>query len=242
MTFGGALTNNATLDIGNPDLSASTTVKATTFTSSGTFVLQGNAGSGTTDKAAHLSGAATATVTGYFRVSGDALLEFGSGGITTIDSGGQLELDGSGSQILTNGGEGNALSGLDANHGTLMLRGGSDSGIGAGGATLTTTTAFTNYATTEIDAYGYGDGGSSATFGGALNNDGTLDIGNPNLSASTTVKATTFTSSGTFVLQGNAEAGPPTRRASSCPARRPRPSPGLSASAATLCSSSAAAG
>jgi hypothetical protein len=208
VTFGGALTNNATLDVGNANLSASTIVKATTFASNGTFVLQGNTSSGTTDKASLiLSGAATATVTGYFRVSGDALLEFGSGGITTIDSGGQLELDGSGAQILTNNGSANGLSGLDANHGTLMLRGGSASGLGAGGATLTTTTAFTNYATAEIDAYGNGDGGSSATFGGALNNDGALDIGNTGLSASTIVKATTFATDGAFVLQGNAASG-----------------------------------
>ena len=43
-------------------------------------------------------------MTGYQRVGGDATLEFGSGGITTVGSGGWLELDGSAAQILTNSG------------------------------------------------------------------------------------------------------------------------------------------
>ena len=156
VTFGGAFDNAGAAVIGNTDLGAngsggSTTVKATTLASSGSLILQGNAASGTTNKASLiLSGAAATDVTGYLRVSGDALLEFGSGGITTIDAGGQLELDGSGAQILTNNGAANALSGLAANHGTFMICGGSDSGVGAGGATVTTTTSFADDATAEI--------------------------------------------------------------------------------------------
>ena len=104
-TFGGTLANDGTLDIGNTNLSASTAVNATTFANTGTLDLQGNATSGTTDKASLVSsGAAAATSTGAVRISGDATLQFGSGGITSIGPGASLELDGSGAKILTSGG------------------------------------------------------------------------------------------------------------------------------------------
>ena len=206
-TFGGALTNDGTLDVGNTGLSASTTVKATTFATDGTFNLQGNAASGTTNEASLiLSGKAAATVTGYERVGGDATLEFGSGGITSIASKGWLELDGSGAQILTNGGAKSALAGLTENDGTFVLRG--DTNLGSGGATLTTTsTPFTNDGAAYIDSLYGGDGGSSVTFGGALTNDAQFEIGNTSLGATMTVKATTLANNGTFILQGNTSSG-----------------------------------
>jgi hypothetical protein len=64
-------------------------------------------------------------LTGRVQIGGDATLQFGSGGITTIASGGWLELDGAGAKILTGGGASSALSGLTANCGTLLLRCGS---------------------------------------------------------------------------------------------------------------------
>ena len=51
---------------------------------------------------------------------------------------------------------------------------------------MTTATSFTNYSVAYVDGYSGGDGGSAVTFGGTLTNDGTLDIGNTGLSASTT--------------------------------------------------------
>jgi hypothetical protein len=205
-TFGGAFVNEGTADIGNTGLSAATTVHATTLVNNGTFILQGNASSGTANNASLvLSGGAASTSTGLERISGDATLKFGSGGIATVGSGASLELDGSGAQLLT--GASSSLTGLAANYGTLLLRG--NSNYGAGGATLATAsgTSFTNYGTTSVDSYGDGDGGSAVTFGGTLTNDGTLDIGNGSLSASTTMHATTLVNNGTLNLQGNAASG-----------------------------------
>jgi fibronectin-binding autotransporter adhesin len=202
-TFGGAFTNDGTLDIGNTGLSASTTVKATTLVNNGTIDLIGNVTSGTADKASLiLSGAAASTVTGYLWVSGDATLQFHSGGITSIGPGGSLNLNGSGSQILTGGGARSALSGLTANYGQLQLEG--NSVDGAGGAALTTTSAFTNYGGVYVDSYSPDQpGGSAVTFGGALTNDGTFDIGNTSLSAATTVTTDGLSNDGAISLVGS---------------------------------------
>ena len=161
--------------------------------------MQGNASSGTTDQATlDITGAAVAP-TGYTRISGDALLEFASGGIASIAGGAWLELDGSEAQITTGGTTVSALKGLATNNGTLLLRG--NSGYGAGGASVTTTTALTNDGTLWVDEYG-GDGGSTLTIGGKLTNSGVTVIGNGNLSASTTVKATALTNNGSLTVQG----------------------------------------
>ena len=75
-------------------------MKATTLVNNGTLLVEGNSASGTTDKASLiLSGAAPLTSTGLVFVSGDATLQFGSGGITTVGSGASLELDGAGAQF-----------------------------------------------------------------------------------------------------------------------------------------------
>jgi hypothetical protein len=134
-------------------------------------------------------------------VGGDATLEFGSGSITTVASGGWLELDGAGAQILSSGGASSGLSGLTANYGLLLLRG--DSNFGAGGAAVTTATSFTNYDNAQFDSWGYGDGGSTVSFGGTLTNEGAFDIGNTGLSATTTVTAHALTNDGALNLAGS---------------------------------------
>ena len=183
----------------------STVVEAHSFDNIGALYLLGNAASGTTDKATlDITGAAASTSTGHVQVGGDATLEFASGGITSIGYNAWLELDGSGAKVLTKSGASSALSGLATNHGTLLLRG--DTAMGSGGAILATTTSFTNYGVAYLDEYPneFGDGGSTAIFGGTLTNYGTLDIGNTGLGASTRVSATTLVNNATFNLQGNA--------------------------------------
>ncbi|HKM62974.1 MAG TPA: hypothetical protein VJY39_10840 [Acidisphaera sp.] len=97
-----------------------------------------------------------------------------------------------------------ALAKLSLNDGTLILRG--NSGYGAGGATLTTTTGFSNAGNLQVDQSG-SDGGSTLTFGGSLTNANQATIGNQGLSASTTVTATGLTNTGDLTLQGNTGSG-----------------------------------
>ena len=149
-TIGGSLTNSGALDIGGAGISASTTTTAASLENTGVIYLQGAAASGATDAATlDITGAAPTVLAGTVAVAGDAALEFGSGGITTIGSGASLLLVGAEAQILTDDGGRSALTGLAENDGTLRLRG--DSIYGGGGASLTTTTSFNNVQITNVD-------------------------------------------------------------------------------------------
>ena len=201
-TIGGTLTNNGTFDIGNLYLSAATKVTATSLSNNGSLVVAGaisNAAQATLD----ITGAALAAATGYTRVSGDALLEFASGGVTYVSGGSWFELDGATAVASIGAGTTDtALKDLATNYGTLDLRG--DSNLGAGGAALTTSVGFTNYGTAYVDGQYNGDGGSQLTIGGGLTNSGTLDIGNSYLSAATKVTATSLSNNGSLVVAGAA--------------------------------------
>jgi hypothetical protein len=206
VNIGGLLTNSGSAAIGSSSLAAATTVTAAGLMNTGTVNLQGNAASGTSNQATlDITAAAPTDATGTMNVSGDADLEFASGGITAIALGAQLELDGALARVsIGSGTTSTALSGLASNAGTFLLRG-SDSN-GAGGASLTTTTSFSNAGTLGVDAAS-GDGGSGLTVGGTLTNTGTATIGNTALGASTTVAATNLVNSGTLILLGNAAGG-----------------------------------
>ena len=141
ITIGGTLTNAAAgkvyignSTIGTAAIGGGALVTASGLANSGSLVIQGNT---TNNDAAHrstlkITGAAPSVWTGSGRISGNAILQFGSGGITSLQSGSSLELDGSAAQILTSGGSASGVSGLANNYGTLLLRGAS--GYGAGGA------------------------------------------------------------------------------------------------------------
>ena len=203
LNIGTNLTNSNLFDIGVTNLSASTnvTVAGTLANTGGTINLQGNATSGTTDQATlNIQGAMPTTVAGNINVSGDALLQV-TNGITAIGSGAQLSLGGAQSRVSIGSGTTNsALAGLASNAGNFFLQG--NSGFGAGGATVTTTTGFTNTGTVGIDEFG-GQGGSTFNIGGALTNSGTSNIGVTNLSASTNVTATGLANSGTITTVGS---------------------------------------
>jgi len=84
LTVGGTLTNSGSFDIGNVDLGKALTVTAAGLANTGTISLTGGVATlATLDIAA----AAPATLTGSFNLTGDALLEFKSGGITAIGTG-----------------------------------------------------------------------------------------------------------------------------------------------------------
>ena len=117
-TIGGSLANSGALDIGATDVSASTTVTAASLDDTGSIYLQGAAASGATDAATlDITGDAPTDLAGTVAVAGDATLEFGGGGITTIDSGVALRLGGAEAQILTDSGGSSALTGLTENDG-----------------------------------------------------------------------------------------------------------------------------
>src|SRR5579883_1712288 len=197
LNVGGTLTNSNTVDIGNTGLSSATTVTAAALSNTGTINLTGNTSSATqaTLNVAGAAGFGTAGhVTGAVNLQGDALLEFGSGALTNIDSTGSLRLNGAGSRVSIGPGTTNsALSGLASNAGILTLD---------NGATVTTTTGLTNSNTIEVDIF-FGEGGSTLNVGGTLTNSNTVNIGNTGLSSATTVTAAALSNTGTINLTGN---------------------------------------
>jgi hypothetical protein len=190
------------MTIGNNGLSADTTVKATGLASNGAITLWGNQTLGTTKQATlDITGAGVGALTGSLYLHGDALVEFGSGGITSIVAGVELQLDGAQSLISSGGVAGNSgLSGLTTVDGTFDMEG--DWSTGPGGSSVTTKAGLTNNGALDLDVYG-GDGASSLAIGGTLSNRGAMTIGNSGLSADTTVTATYLSNYGSLVLQGN---------------------------------------
>ncbi len=210
--IGGELTNDGTVDIGTGGLTTATTVTATALNNSigpalGTINLTGN-NSGdlpvpvvaTFDIASAAGFGPTSVVTGTVVISGDAVLEFASGQITTIAANSGLTLNGPDAFVAdaSNTSSNSALAGLTTITGGLNLE---------GIAPLTTTVALTVTDLLQVDD-GYQSGGSTLHIGGALTNDGTVDIGTGGLSAATTVTATALnnyigTNLGTINLTGN---------------------------------------
>jgi hypothetical protein len=212
--IGGALTNDGNIDIGTGGLSAATTVTATGLdnyinTNLGTINITGNTSVKATldiTGTAGFGGATAGVLYGTANLSGDALLEFASGQITTIGANSGLAVNGSDAFVAdaSNTSSNSALTGLTRIAGGLNLE---------DIAPLTTTGALTNTNELQVDA-GYQAGGSTLHIGGALTNDGTVDIGTGGLSAATTVTATALTNYigtnlGTINLTGNTDGGLP---------------------------------
>ncbi len=174
------MTNGGNLTIGNGGLTRATTATVAKLANTGTIDLTGAAA---VQAALKVGAAAPATLTGSFDLVGNALLQYASGAITAIGLGAGLSLDGAKARVALAAapGSNSALTKLAANAGTFTL---------ADGASLTTLAgiAFNNTGTTRIDT-SFSGGGSSLAIGGALKNNGTLQIGAGGLTAAVTVTA-----------------------------------------------------
>jgi len=197
----GALTNRGTITLGPSvgSLAASTSISAASINNlDGTLDIYGAGYTAALTISGKASFSRTAGVLeGGVSLSGDALVTFGSGEITTLD--GDLSMFGSSAGIDDSGGAQNsALKGITS--------------IGASGkldleaaASLTTTAALTNKGSLYLDN-DYMDGGSTLSVGRKITNEGVLEIGalNGDLSANSIIKAPSLDNSGgRIVLQGN---------------------------------------
>ena len=196
MTIGGALTNSSTngsgVDVGNTNMTS-----ADTLTVNGAGGLtNGNTseinieGSGTVQATLNVAddaaGFGTAGVeTGTVFLENDALLEFKSGQITTVD--GQLQLSGANARVAdaATPASNSALTGLATVAGNFFLQ---------NGATVAPTGALsvTGNASVSLDGGNLGGaGGSKMTIGGALTNSSTngsgVDVGNTNMTSADTL-------------------------------------------------------
>jgi hypothetical protein len=96
LSVGGTLTNAATVQVGTSsnNLSATATVSAANLVNSGTIDLIGSTTNSSNQAVMNIAGAAPSTLTGGYTLSGAAVLDFGSGAITSIGSGAALNENG----------------------------------------------------------------------------------------------------------------------------------------------------
>jgi hypothetical protein len=194
LTIGGNLTNSSTngngVDVGNVNITT-----ASTLTVNGTGGLSNTGqinieGSVSAQATLNVTNAAagfgtTGTETGTVFLQNEALLEFASGEITTIN--GTLWLDGANSRVADAGSTNtnSALTGLTNVAGNFWLE---------NGATVAPTgnVSITGNGTIEVDGPNIGGpGGSSLTIGGNLTNSSTngngVDVGNTNITTASTL-------------------------------------------------------
>ncbi len=210
LKIGGVLTNSASssysgnvgIGIGNSSMTGSDTVTATGIANSGGLDLTGGASSAA-EALLKLSGAAgfgtAGQLSGTVSLSGNSMIEFASGQITSIASGASLTLNGPNALIADAGSltSNSALKGLASNSGSLELD---------NGATITTTAGLTNSGNLSLDSNG--TGGSSLKVGGVLTNNSSLSIGSSYapITQSDTIAATGISNSSTINLYGGASA------------------------------------
>ena len=172
LAIDGMLTNNGGIDIGPADnsLSAASTVEAAGLANAGTIRLYGSStAEATLDVASAAGTGAAGTLDGEIDLYGDALVEFASGEISTIQPGSLLYLWGPDAFVADASAtsSNSALAGLTTNKGLLDLQ---------DGASVTTSGGLSNRGAIELD-YPWGQvgvGGSSLAIGGTLTNDGTI--------------------------------------------------------------------
>ncbi|MFO1080280.1 MAG: VWD domain-containing protein [Reyranellaceae bacterium] len=210
LTIAGALTNTGTdingLDIGNSGILSGDTVTASGLVNTGRINIAGNAGAQSTLNIKGVAGFGTAGVeTGYVYLENNALLQFASGQISTIN--GTVWLNGANARIAdaSAGSTNSALVDLKTIAGDFNLTNGASVGPTSGGLSIIGT------GRVALDApYIGGAGGSTLTIGGVLTNSSTdinaLDIGNGGITSAITVTATGLVNSGRINIVGNAAA------------------------------------
>ena len=198
LTIGGTLTNEPSshIFIGNSALSAASTIRAASLVNGGLIGLSGSSTASATLQVNSAAGFGDAGVlTGDVGLSGDALVEFAFGQITTIAANSALSLIGSHAFVAkaSNTSSNSALKGLDTVAGVFDL---------SNGAAVTTSGPLANNATIALDGNS-SDGGSLLNVDGTLTNTGTIQIGNAELAARSRVEAASVVNDGTINLSGD---------------------------------------
>jgi hypothetical protein len=209
LTIGGKLNNyNGLLQIGGVDntLSAPSTIEAGKLANGGSFIdLFGSSTAQATLDVGSAAGFGTArALTGGVDLSGDAVIEFASGQITTIAANGELFLVGPRAFVAdaSDTSSNSALEGLRTVTGYLEL---------GNGATVTTSGGLTNTNYINLDTRGGSPGGSLLNINGALTNSGTIQLGpsylSQRLSVESKLNAASVLNTGTIDLHGDQAAG-----------------------------------
>jgi hypothetical protein len=198
----GTLTNSGSLSIGDSALAAADTVTATSLDNTGSISVNGSsANQALLDVTAGSAGfGAAGTVTGTVELAEDAAIEFRSGEISAIATGGTLQLFGNSAFVedSTALGSNSALTGLaDVASGALLDL--------ESNASLSIAGKLVNNGDVALNVK-YPVGGASLALGGALINNNSLDIGASSLLSSSKVSAPALVNRGSINLAGGSAA------------------------------------
>jgi autotransporter passenger strand-loop-strand repeat protein len=193
LTISGTLVNSGAINIGNGALESFTSVTAGGLDNTGAIQVSADAGPAVLD----ITAAAPDVLSGGLNLNSEfngvgALVEFASGAISSIASGGQLLLNGIGTFVADAGNTGSesALA-LTSNQGNLILW---------DGVTLATPGDFDNGGLLNVGQFG----GATLTVPGMLTNSGTIEIFASFNTA--TVSAATLANTGSITI-GNGGSG-----------------------------------
>ncbi len=196
LSIAGALTNNSTLEI--QCVSAPDKLTVASLDNSGLIELGAElTNQALLDVTGSAGFGAAGDLSGTVALENDSAIEFASGEITSLAQNAHLYLNGSDAFIedSTALGSNSALTGLASIGAGATL----DLGIGA---SLSTTGPVTNSGVIGLDTDGFVQSGSTLSIDGGLTNTGALNIGTGRLSASDSLRATSFDNSGTVELTG----------------------------------------
>ena len=199
LNVGGALVDKGIVNIGNSFMTHAVVAFSKLLTNNGDLSITGGASAATKaelDVAGAAGTGAAGVLSGEITLSGFSALRFGSGLISTLQSGASLTLDGahavvaSGKTAATN----NALQGLRTLAGGLTLD---------DGAVVSTTGPLS--VTGQLTLDDENTGGSKLTVGGAFT-DSSFDvtIGNSAMTKTSELVATSFVDNGQLSLEGGA--------------------------------------
>jgi hypothetical protein len=200
LTVGGTLTNMGGFNVGDTLLTTPDTVTLGGLVNADLISISGNAGAGnrgTLDVTAAAGTGAPGVLTGSIGLSGDALLEFASGQITTVA--GTLNLNGPQAFVADAGSttSNRALTGLSEIAGNLNLD---------NGASIAVAGSLGNTGSVSVDGPGNASG-SSLTVAGTLTNVGGFNVGDGALTTPDTVTLGGLVNAGSIGISGNASAG-----------------------------------
>ena len=218
LNISGTLSNSGTIAIGNIPFGGSlapVTVTAQSLVNTGTIVVNGPAQAGANGKGTLniTGGAAPSILTGKIEVNGNALLEFASGGITSIAASGTLIVNGANAFVAIAGSiaSNSALTGLSSNAGNVEFDNGSTTTVTPAGNTFANSGTFQLIGNNSSEGVTTGPKtGAAVTIASSFLNTGTLDVDTywffGNSGGSTLTIQGTLTNSGTLGI-GNAPFG-----------------------------------
>ena len=203
MTVNGVFANNDELDIGSTSARRSSTLKVNSIVNYGSIYIDGMTPTAALSllKVQSVAGfGQTGHLIGSVHLTGDSEVQFASGGISQIDQGSTLELQGANARVADASAptSNSALTGLSTVSGAFELQSGAVVAI-SGAVTIGSFGSVSLDADYALNEYG----GSTLTVSGLLNNQGRFQVGDDYLTTASTASIGALNNTGRLTVLGS---------------------------------------